>query len=76
MTTETKVSAALAYASKGWHVFPVTPNQKIPFGSQMSGTWQRITKYMDRLLVPKERLQNVDFGVIHQADNKFDSLFS
>lgn len=50
--------------------------KKIPFGTQMSGTWERITKYMDRLLVPKERLQNVDFGVIHQADNKFDSLFS
>ena len=27
---------ALTYASKGWHIFPVTPNQKIPFGSLVS----------------------------------------
>lgn len=33
MTTETKVSAAISYASKGWHIFPVTPYQKIPYGS-------------------------------------------
>lgn len=56
---------------------PMNQQQKqFPFGSVMSGTWQRITKYMDRLLVPKERLDGVDFGVIHQAKNQFDSLFS
>jgi len=32
MTTSSKLNQALAYASKGWKVFPVTPNQKTPFG--------------------------------------------
>ena len=36
MTIETKKVAALTYAFKGWHIFPVTPNQKIPFGSLVS----------------------------------------
>ena len=49
---------------------------KFPFGTVMSNTWQRIPKYMDRLLVPKERLDGVDFGVMKQADNQFESLFS
>lgn len=30
MTTITKLEAALAYASWGWHVLPVMPNEKIP----------------------------------------------
>lgn len=46
-----------------------------PFGTQMPTVWSRISKYMDRLLVPREKLENVDFGVIRQADNTFDSLF-
>ena len=37
MMTNTKLlNAALSYASKGWHIFPVTPNQKIPYGSLVS----------------------------------------
>ena len=36
MTIETKKAAALTYASKGWHIFPVTPNQKTPYGSLVS----------------------------------------
>lgn len=46
-----------------------------PWGTQMPTVWFRISKYMDRLLVPKERLKDVDFDVIKQADNNFDSLF-
>ena len=30
MTTTTKLEAALAYASWGWHVLPVAPNEKVP----------------------------------------------
>lgn len=58
-------------------VKPMNAQQsKFPFGTQMSTTWKRIAKYMDRLLVPKERLEGVDFGVMKQADNEFESLFS
>ena len=58
-------------------VKPMNAQQaRLPFGTQMSGTWQRIPKYMDRLLVPKERLNGVDFDVMKQADNQFESLFS
>jgi FkbM family methyltransferase len=56
---------------------PMNQEQALyPWGTQMPTVWFRISKYMDRLLVPKERLADVDFGVIKQADNQFESLFS
>ena len=33
MTNIRLLKAALTYASKGWHIFPVTPDQKTPYGS-------------------------------------------
>jgi len=57
-------------------VKPMNQEQALyPFGSQMPTVWSRISKYMDRILVPREKLKNVDFGVIKQADNTFESLF-
>ena len=57
-------------------VKPMNQQQALyPFGSQMPTVWSRISKYMDRILVPREKLKNVDFGVIKQADNTFESFF-
>jgi len=43
MTTLSKLNQALAYASKGWKIFPVTPNQKTPLGALATNGYHSAT---------------------------------
>ncbi len=45
------------------------------FGKTLNNTWQHVPKYMDRLLVPKEIHEKVDYGIMDQAESNFDSIF-
>ena len=46
------------------------------FGKDIGMKHRQIKKYMDRLFVPREVHESVDYTVMDQADNQFDSLFT
>ena len=43
MTNLSKLKQALAYASKGWKIFPVTPSQKTPLGALATNGYHSAT---------------------------------
>ena len=45
------------------------------FGKNIGMQHQQITKYMDRLFVPREAHEATDYGAMAQEDNTFDALF-
>ena len=67
MTKETKTSAALSYASKGWHIFPVTPNQKIPYGSLVSKGHLNATTSADQITEWWTEAPNANIGLNLEA---------
>lgn len=55
---------------------PANPQQRgLFFGKDIGMQHKQIAKYMDRLFVPREIHQTVDYGAMQQADNQFESLF-
>jgi FkbM family methyltransferase len=45
------------------------------FGKDIGMSHQQISKYMDRLFVPREIHEKTDYGMMEQADNQFGQLF-
>lgn len=45
------------------------------FGKNIGLQHQQIAKYMDRLFVPREVHEQVDYGLMEQEDNQFSNLF-
>ena len=68
MMTNTKLlNAALSYASKGWHIFPVTPNKKIPYGSLVSKGHLNATTSADQITKWWTEAPNANIGVNLEA---------
>ena len=45
------------------------------FGKDIGMTHRQISKYMDRLFVPREVHERTDYGIMEQTDNQFEHLF-
>jgi FkbM family methyltransferase len=55
---------------------PANPAQRgLFFGKNIGMTHQQISKYMDRLFVPREVHERTDYGAMEQSKSEFDSLF-
>ena len=68
MMTNTKLlNAALSYASKGWHIFPVTPNKKIPYGSLVSKGHLNATTSADQITKWWTEAPNANIGLNLEA---------
>ena len=68
MMTNTKLlNAALTYASKGWHIFPVTPNQKIPYGALVPKGHLNATTSADQITKWWTEAPNANIGLNLEA---------
>ena len=67
MTNTKLLNAALSYASKGWHIFPVTPNKKIPYGSLVSKGHLNATTSADQITKWWTEAPNANIGLNLEA---------
>ena len=67
MAEETKTGAALTYASKGWHIFPVTPSKKIPYGSLVSKGHLNATTSVNQITEWWTEAPNANIGLNLEA---------
>lgn len=55
---------------------PLNKDQRgLWFGKNIGMQHQQIAKYMDRLFVPREVHETIDYGLMEQDANQFDNLF-
>ena len=60
-------NAALSYASKGWHIFPVTPNKKIPYGPLVPRGHLNATTSADQIIEWWTDAPNANIGLNLEA---------
>ena len=63
MTNNPMLAKALIYAANGWHVFPVTPNAKLPLGSLVTNGFHGATKVAETITHWWTEAPNVNIGL-------------